>query len=161
MDLSLMKPIVFQGSFSWILFIVFLVFFLPWCWFTFKSIRAVMFFEKTTGTIQDATYVPADTSSSLPPSPTSRIGTYTHQAVFSADDGSTHQVFTRVRSNPPSFAIGDRVKVYYDKQNPSNALIGTFFELWFPPLALSFFAGIFFILWLGTWIGPVNGVPAR
>lgn len=156
-----MKSIVFQGSFSWILFVVFLVFFLPWCWFTVKSLRAVIFFEKTTGTIQDATYVSADTSSAIPSSPASRIGTYTHQAVFSADNGSTHRVLTRVRSNPPSFAVGDRVRVYYDKQNPSNALIGTFLELWFPPLALSFFVVIFFILWFGTWIGPVNGVPMK
>jgi hypothetical protein len=70
-------------------------------------------------------------------------------------------VFTRVRSNPPSFRVGDQVKVYYDKQNPSNALIGTFSELWFPPLALSFFTAIFFILWLGAWIGPVNGMSTK
>ncbi len=148
-----MRHATFQGNFSWVLFIAFLLFFVPWCWYTVKSVRAVLFFEKTIGTIQDATHVPADDSSALPSSEASQVGTYTHQALFTTPEGVTHKAFTRVRSNPPSFAVGDRVKVYYDQKNPTNAMIGTFWEVWFPPLALSFFAGIFFLLWLGTWMG--------
>ncbi len=147
----------FHGTFSWPFFLLFFVFFAPWCWYTGQSIKAVLFFEKTSGIIQDATYnPPQEPSSSFSEQPTSRIGTYTHQAVFTTAQGDTRQVFTRVRSNPPPFDRGDRVAVYYNKQNPSEALIGTFLELWLPSLALAFFCFIFFILWIGTWIGPPN-----
>lgn len=145
---------VFQGTFSWILFIAFLVFFLPWCWFTGKSLRAALTYEVAVGTIQDASYVPPDASLVSRDRPLSSVGTYTHQAIFPSKDGRMHQVFTRVRSNPPSFKIGDRVKVYYDERNPDNALIGTFTEMWFPTLTLGFFTGIFFILWYGNLVSP-------
>lgn len=127
------------------------MFFLPWCWHTGKTINTLLFYEKTTGIIQSEGYIPPDNNQSpLPKNAASRIGTYTHQAVFKASDGSTQRVFTRVRSNPPPFQIGDEVKIYYDKEIPSKAQIGTFLELWFPTLALGFLTLIFFILWYGS-----------
>ncbi len=145
---------MFQGTFSWILFIVFLVFFLPWCWFTGKSLKAALTYEATIGTIQDAAYVPPDSSLASRDRPLSSVGVYTHQAIFSSKDGRTHQVFTRVRSNPPAFEIGDQVKVYYDAGDPDKAIIGTFTEMWFPTLTLGFFTFIFFILWYGALVSP-------
>lgn len=154
-----MRPSSFQGKFSWPLFIVFLVFFFPWGWYTGKSIQAVLFHEKTVGIIQDESYIPPTNTPSVSEQPASQIGTYTHQAIFTTQTGATHQVFTRVHSNPPPFKIGDRVPIYFDAHNPSNAMIGTFSELWLPPLSLSFFTLIFFVLWLGAWIEPINGLP--
>lgn len=144
----------FHGSFSWILFTVFLVFFVPWCWYTGRSLLAIFTYETSFGVIQDATYVPPDPSSSSRQRPLSDVGTYTHQAIFLMKDGQEGRVLTRVRSNPPAFSVGDQVKVYYDKENPSKALIGTFSELWLPSLALGFFTFVFFVLWMGAWIGP-------
>ncbi len=145
-----------QGTFSWPLFIVFLVFFLPWCWYTGKSVRAVLLYEKAVGTIQEQTYVPPTAVVAPSRHINERSGSYAYKAVFTVRE-TAWQVQARVRSNPPNFEIGDRVTVYYDPRDPSKALIGTFLELWLPTLALGFFAGIFFILWLGALLEPSGG----
>lgn len=147
-----MSIVFSRGTFSWPLFLVFLVFFLPFCWQLTKTLRAIFFFEKTTGMVQTSDYVPPSLSRDAS-SPASQVGTYTHQVFFQALDGKTYQVFTRVKSNPPSLEVGESVPVYYNPANPFKALIGGFVELWFPPLALGFFVVIFFVLWFGTWVG--------
>ncbi|MBP9709407.1 DUF3592 domain-containing protein [Patescibacteria group bacterium] len=139
----------FRGSFSWPLFTVFIIFFLLFCWEVRKPIRAILFYEKTQGIIQSAEYVPPSVSKTNTME-INRTGTFTHQAVFTSPSGTTHQVFTRVKSNPPAFNIGDMVSVYYNADNPNEAMIGGFLELWFGSLALGFFLLIFFILWFGA-----------
>ncbi len=146
----LKSPLNFSLGF-FIFFFTFLAFFIPFCWQTWKPIRAYLFFEKTTGTVQSAEYV--DSSSPYDPSrPIQNVGTYTHQVIFQTPSGSTHRVFTTVKSNPPSLKIGETVPVYYDVDDPSRALIGTFSELWLGSLTTGFFSFLFFILWFGTLI---------
>ncbi len=103
--------------------------------------------------VQSADYV-VPSSSNPSAKAISRIGVYTHQAVFQAKDGRTYQLFTKIRSNPPLLRVGESVSVYYDPANPAQGMIGGFLELWFPPLALGFLAGIFFMLWLGAYLEP-------
>ncbi len=143
----------FQGTFSWPLFIVFLVFFAPWCWQTSQSLKIVLTYQVTTGVIQSADYVPPDASQIVRERALSSVGTYTHQAIFTTADGRQGQAFTRVRSNPPAFEIGDTVKVYHHPTDLTKARIGTFWELWLAPIALGFFTAIFFFLWLGALVG--------
>ncbi len=149
----------FHGTFSWPLFIVFLLFFLPWCWYTGKSVKAVLLYEKAQGTIQDQSYVPPTAVVAPSRHINERTGSYAYKAVYLVD-GVAWQVQARIRSNPPRFKVGDRVTVYHDRQDPSKALIGTFLELWFPSLALGFLAGIFFILWVGALREPGGGASS-
>lgn len=141
-----------RGTFSWPLFTVFVIFFALFCWEVRKPLRALLFFQKTQGTIQSADYVPPS-GSQANATAVERAGTYTHQAFFTLSNGKTYSVFTRVKSNPPRFQVGDRVSVYYNAENPEDALIGGFLELWLGTLALGFFVLIFFVLWFGSWVG--------
>ncbi len=143
-----------------IFLVLFLTFFLPWCWYTGRSIRAVLTYKKTTGTIQNESYVTPDANpTAIAQQRSARIGTYTHSAIFKTERGESYQTFTRVRSNPPPFQIGDTVRIYYPEKNPSRAILGTFSELWFPSLALGFLSLIFLVLLLGTWLGPPPVLP--
>ncbi|MBP6945202.1 DUF3592 domain-containing protein [Patescibacteria group bacterium] len=141
-----------RGTFSWPLFTVFAIFFALFCWEVRKPLRALLSFEKTEGVIQRADYIPPS-GSQVHATAIERTGTYTHQAIFTLSDGKTYGVFTRVTSNPPRFQVGDRVSVYYNAENPEDALIGGFLELWFGTLALGFFVLIFFVLWFGSLVG--------
>jgi hypothetical protein len=148
-----MSIVFFRGTFSWPLFVVFLVFFLPFCWQLTKTLRAIFFWEKTTAVVQGADYV-VPSSSNPSAKAITRVGVYTHQAIFQAKDGKTYQLYTKIRSNPPLLRVGESVSVYYDPANPVKGTIGGFLELWFPPLALGFLAGVFFMLWLGAYLEP-------
>ena len=156
-----MPTFTLRGTFSWPLFLMFLLFFVPWCWYTGKSVYALLRYEAAEGIIQDMAHVPPQKALKPNDQPTSSIGMYTHRAIFTALDGRQGQALTRVRSNPPAFKVGDRVKVYYDPADPARAMIGTFWELWLAPLVLGFFAGVFLLLWVGALVGdPAPAHPS-
>jgi hypothetical protein len=52
--------------------------------------------------------------------------------------GSTDGIYTvtsNTGSNPPEFAIGQRLEVRYDKNHPASARIASFRQLWLLPMA--------------------------
>ena len=59
--------------------------------------------------------------------------------VYSTPDGQTHTVTSNAGANQPEFASGERIKVLYNPNNPNDASINSFGQLWFLPLG---FAGV-------------------
>ena len=48
-------------------------------------------------------------------------------------------------TNPDAYILNDKETVYYDPENPGDAMLGTFMNLWFIPV---FCAGFFIVLLL-------------
>lgn len=58
-------------------------------------------------------------------------------------------------SDPPGFLQGEAVEIFYDKDNPRNARINSFFMLWFGNIVLTAISSVFFFVGgfiLFTWI---------
>jgi Protein of unknown function (DUF3592) len=64
---------------------------------------------------------------------------------FVAGDGSPRIAHSNSSSNPPGFEVGERVPVRYEKNDPSDARIATFWQTW-PFAAGSAIAS--FVTWL-------------
>jgi hypothetical protein len=100
---------------------------------------------------------------SLPHSHRLTVGTIAaiDHRVESAQDGLSHSYILIVHFMLPDgtsrtfeggpawwISVGDKVPVYYDADDPRDAVLGTFRAMWGPVLAY----GIFAIVWaLGTW----------
>jgi hypothetical protein len=59
--------------------------------------------------------------------------------TFKIEAGRTQSVTSSVATNPPSFAVGDQVRILYRRSDPSGARIDSFWQLWFWPVFLSGF----------------------
>ena len=59
--------------------------------------------------------------------------------TFTTEPGRTQSVTSSVATNPPSFAVGDQVRILYRRSDPSGAKIDSFWQLWFWPVFLSGF----------------------
>ena len=76
--------------------------------------------------------------------------TYSPQVRFSTPDGTVIEfVDSGPSSDPPSFSIGEEVRVLYRRENPQKARIGTFFRL---------YAVMFFLLFMGLLFGGIGFV---
>lgn len=139
----------FRGTFSWPFFVLFFVFSVLVVWLVGKNVVVLARFVRTTGTVGGSEYIEAEERG--------KVGVYQQEVVFLVDDKPYRAKLT-VRSNPPQYASGDQVPVYYDARDPNQARVGTFSDLWLGPLAVGGFWFIFFILWFGTWVGsPPRG----
>ncbi|MCC7359429.1 MAG: DUF3592 domain-containing protein [Anaerolineales bacterium] len=90
--------------------------------------------------------------------------------VSSDDDGDSYApvVEYTVRSldyqligtytNPPAYAVGDRVTVRYDRANPETARLDSFVELWLFPLV---FGGVGLLLFIIINVGYVVSLARR
>jgi hypothetical protein len=56
---------------------------------------------------------------------------------FVARNGDTYTFTSSMSTYPPSFQKGQIVELYYDPQNPKEAVIDTFWELWFVNVLLT------------------------
>jgi hypothetical protein len=65
---------------------------------------------------------------------------------FTAEDGESYTVTSGVSTIPPEFAIGQKVKAFYEKYHPKSAKLDSFWQLWF----LSFLFGILGIFFTGA-----------
>jgi hypothetical protein len=77
--------------------------------------------------------------------------------VFSFTDreGNTHEIRSSVGANPPSYAIGDRVDVYYNPDYPERNKLDRFVSLWLGPAILAFMGLILIVLGgLVSLVGP-------
>jgi hypothetical protein len=62
--------------------------------------------------------------------------------TFKTEYGRTQSITSRVATNPPSFAVGDRVHVLYRRSDPAGAQIDSFWQLWFWPVFLAAFGSV-------------------
>ena len=56
---------------------------------------------------------------------------------FTANNGQTYTITASVASNPPGFDVGDPIKILYPKNEPENARIDSFGQLWFIPMVIA------------------------
>jgi hypothetical protein len=75
---------------------------------------------------------------------------YAPTFTFKAENGQGYSVTSSVASNPPSFEVGQEVKVRYIGGNPKSAEIDSFWQLWLVAVVCGglgiFFAGAGYLL---------------
>jgi hypothetical protein len=69
---------------------------------------------------------------------------YSAQFRFKARDGQLYTATAGVATNPPSFAVGEDVRVRYLPTDPASAKLSYFWQLWFEPV-LSAGLGMLFV----------------
>lgn len=65
---------------------------------------------------------------------------------FVTDRGQEVVFSTNSSSNPPGFSVGEKVEVFYQPANPTEAKINTVFQLWGGPLIIGGLGSIFFAI---------------
>lgn len=82
------------------------------------------------------------------------VGSDTKKSVvrFSTPDGGVYTLESSVSSNPPQHRVGDKVGVLYQTDNPGEAKLNSFLDLWFASiitgiLAVSFSGIGFGMIW--------------
>ncbi len=85
--------------------------------------------------------------------------TYSPIVEFKDQAGTQHSFRSKISSNPPRYAPGDRVQVVYPPDNPARARVSDGFSLFFLP---AIFGGIGFLFTL-MWIvyGVIVGTKRR
>ena len=73
----------------------------------------------------------------------SRSSYYYPVVAFKTAEGTQIQFVENNGSSSPAFVKGQQVEVIYLPENPNNAKINTFFDLWALPLFLAMFGTIF------------------
>jgi hypothetical protein len=73
---------------------------------------------------------------------------YTPEVSFTDASGQAITFTSNISSSSPSYKIGDKVSVLYDKNNSQSARINTFFQLWFATIVMSIVGVIFFLIGL-------------
>jgi hypothetical protein len=68
---------------------------------------------------------------------------YSARFKFKADDGKVYVATAGVATNPPSFEIGEEVRVRYLPTDPTSARLSYFWQLWLEPV-LCAVLGVFF-----------------
>ena len=68
--------------------------------------------------------------------------TYRPVFVFRDSREREHEINSAVGSYPPAYKIGDKVTVLYNIEEPENASLDGFFDLWLMPLVLGSIGGV-------------------
>jgi hypothetical protein len=55
---------------------------------------------------------------------------YVPQFSYIADNGRTYNSISNSGSNPPAYTVGQTIRVRYERTNPANVEIDSFWELW-------------------------------
>jgi hypothetical protein len=71
---------------------------------------------------------------------------------FQAQDGQTYTYTSPVNSSVPMFAVGDKVTIYYDPADPTDAMLAHW-TAWFFALLPAGMGAIFFLVGLGLRLG--------
>jgi len=137
------------------------------CRFVWRAVTAGMNREKTTGivialdrrveiaTLQKASAVNRGSDT---------VTTYAPIVVFHGDDGMPHRVTGGVHSSYNQARIGDQIPVYYRRDDPNDAIIASFQEVWLPVIVGSGMTAAFALALFGTiWLTrerPVRGETA-
>jgi hypothetical protein len=68
--------------------------------------------------------------------------------VFSDRDGVSHRIVSNTYSKPSMWSVGDRIRVAYAENDPTNCVIDSFMYIWFFPMMLMI-AGLFpLVFWI-------------
>jgi hypothetical protein len=86
---------------------------------------------------------------SLTAQESARPGAQAPLVEFKTEKGDTVQVQSTRFTEPPAYAVGQAVEVRYDPQNPQNAAINVFAELWGLTAALGAFGGFALLVGAG------------
>lgn len=70
---------------------------------------------------------------------------YRPEISFIDTTGQTITFTSSISSSMPSYQVGEKVSVLYDKSNSQSAKINTFFQLWFGPIIMTVLGVIFFL----------------
>jgi hypothetical protein len=83
----------------------------------------------------------------------SELETYRPVIVFTSREGHQAQFESMASSYPPKYAVGDKVRVLYDPDQPHQARIHSFHDLWFMPSLFGGLGLVFTALGTGLLIG--------
>ena len=72
--------------------------------------------------------------------------TYKPVVRFTPAGGEALQFTSGMGSNPPAYAQGEKVSVFYKAREPQNAMISGVFSLWGGPLILGGLGTVFFLI---------------
>ncbi len=133
-----------KGEFLWPVFIPTVILFLIVAGFIYRNVSFIRSSIRVKGTIIGYETV----SEKRGPSTSAPL------IQFTDEKGQTRELLAKVRSNPPPGQVGDKVTLYYQSNDPSQARLGTFQEMWLHVTVLTIIFGIFFIIWFGIWVGP-------
>ncbi|MGQ9926034.1 MAG: DUF3592 domain-containing protein [Chloroflexaceae bacterium] len=65
---------------------------------------------------------------------------------FRTSQEETISFQSQMRSNPPAYRVGDKVAVLYNPENPQDAVIDSFWELWFGPALVCGIGGFLILI---------------
>lgn len=77
---------------------------------------------------------------------------YAPEFTFTANHNRDYTVLSPVASNPATFKQGEQISVYYNQDNPDQAVIASFSNLWLQSLTNLILAGVFIAAGLADWI---------
>jgi hypothetical protein len=141
----------FKGTFEWMFFVPMLILLGLFVFFSYRTLRIVLTFEKTTGAATlpetfQATRVGRDFES---------LSTVSGDRVYFTVQATTYIATSRTRtSSNLNLKENETVTVYYAKQDPNDNRIGIFRELYLVPLIFGVIWFVFFTIWFGTLMGP-------
>ena len=78
-------------------------------------------------------------------------GVYCPLFRFKTNTGETIEIESSFGSNPPSYAIGDKITVRYQPENPYGAKIDSFFHICLPVMITGGLGFLFFIIGTVMW----------
>ncbi len=140
-----------KGEFLWPVFIPTAILFLLVAGFVYRNVQFIRSSLRVKGTI-----IGYETVSQMHgPSTSAPL------VQFTDEKGVTRELRAKVRSNPPPGQVGDKVTLYYQPNDLSQARLGTFQEMWLHVTVLTILFGIFFIIWFGLWAGAPTPLPAK
>lgn len=140
--------IQFKGEFLWPFFVPMFIFLALTLGFTIRNLKLILYSSHATGRVVGFESVEGADGKV----------TQAQRVEFKTPDEKIHEALAKVRSSPPSGQVGDRVKIYYSPQQPEEAKVGSFMELWLHVTVFLVLFSIFFIIWFGTWVGPPDQV---
>ncbi len=72
--------------------------------------------------------------------------TFAPEYSFTTQEGRAYNGISSSGSNPPAYAVGETIRVRYDKAFPSNNKIDTFWSLWGFSILFALAGGFFAVL---------------
>ncbi|WP_349962863.1 DUF3592 domain-containing protein [Rhizobium sp. ZPR3] len=123
------------------------------CRFVWRAVTAGMNREKTVGVVialdRHVEIAPLRKASVMNRG-SDTVTTYAPIVVFQGDDGMSYRVQGGVYSSYNPARIGDQIPVYYRHDDPHDAIIASFQEIWLPVIVGSGMAAAFALALFGT-----------
>ena len=81
---------------------------------------------------------------------------YSPEVSFVDNSGKTISFTSNISSSVPTYRIGEKIPVIYNKENSQEAKINTLFQLWFGPALMTVLGIIFFLIGFFTLIKQIK-----